>query len=620
MRRLHWAAPILLVIVSASAHAAVAPKSPEALKKHSTHIVTGEVTDVATAIRTSKVERAVGIHKDAIHTITLDVTAVDKGDGVAVGDTITVELWKPSMRVPPLPGSQGHGPIPKKGDRVTFYIARIAGDVYKPIVPNGIAVHAPSLVTIEIGDLPIILSAPHGGADAVPDVPAREGEGVRRFVRTSDYRTQQLTELLADAIEKKLGKRPYIVAARFHRKYIDANRPAKDAYESDEAKPHYDAYHAALAAARADVTKRFGRGLLIDIHGQGTTPHVIYRGTQNGKTTKHLVEKYGRDSLIGGESLFGQIAARGITVIPPVDSDKNESPSYNGGYIVRTYGSADGGTIDAIQLELGRELRTEKNASDTADKLAAAIAAFAKQHLPAKESQPENVRVGVYRDKGTGASVNALLRALRSFDDVTIHEYTAADARAGKLPEVDVVIHPGGSGGGQGRHLGEKGRATVRDFVRDGGGFIGICAGAYLASADYTWSLNILDAKVLDRNHWARGKGTVAIALTDTGRRVLDTDKPQLDIYYGQGPLLAPAGRDDIDDYEVIATYKTEIAKNGAPKGVMVGTTAIAQGTFGKGRVICFSPHPESTEGLEHFVRLAIDEVKRSHAKSAPGQ
>ena len=68
---------------------------------------------------------------------------------------------------------------------------------------------------------------------------------------------------------------------------------------------------------------------------------------------------------------------------------------------------------------------------------------------------------------------------------------------------------------------------------------------------------------------------------------------------------------------EVIATFETEIARNGAPVGVMKGTTAIAKGKFGSGRVICFSPHPELTTGLEHMVRFAIDYVKRERSVDA---
>ncbi len=240
-----------------------------------------------------------------------------------------------------------------------------------------------SFVVFEKGQLPIILSAPHGGAKAIPDVPKREGRGVRQFSALQDIGTRQLTERLAKAIEAKCGKRPYFVLAEFHRRYIDANRPASRAYESAAAKPVYDAYHAALAKARREVTKRFGRGLLLDIHGQGAEPKTIFRGTQNGKTVTHLVKRFGREALVDESSLFGELAKQGLHVVPSVDSDDREDRRYNGGFIVRTYGSAKGGTVDAIQLELGRELRSPK--SDTAEKLAEAILAFTKKHLPRNE-------------------------------------------------------------------------------------------------------------------------------------------------------------------------------------------------------------------------------------------
>ena len=70
------------------------------------------------------------------------------------------------------------------------------------------------------------------------------------------------------------------------------------------------------------------------------------------------------------------------------------------------------------------------------------------------------------------------------------------------------------------------------------------------------------------------------------------------------------------EDYEEMAKFKTEIAKNGAPEGVMLGTTAIARGRFGQGRVICFSPHPEMTEGLGHMVERAMRWVARPDATS----
>ena len=107
--------------------------------------------------------------------------------------------------------------------------------------------------------------------------------------------------------------------------------------------------------------------------------------------------------------------------------------------------------------------------------------------------------------------------------------------------------------------------------------------------------------------------------LTKPGKELLETDRDLLTIYYYQGPLLAPDNDPDIPDYQPLAAYETEIAKNGAPEGVMKGTTAIAAGTFGRGRVLCFSPHPEKTEGLNRFVHLAIRWTARGAGDEQPG-
>ena len=69
---------------------------------------------------------------------------------------------------------------------------------------------------------------------------------------------------------------------------------------------------------------------------------------------------------------------------------------------------------------------------------------------------------------------------------------------------------------------------------------------------------------------------------------------------------MAPGDRTDLPPYRILATFNSEIAKKNAPSGVMIGTTAIAASTYGKGRVLCFSPHPEKTKGLEEFVCHAV--------------
>lgn len=219
------------------------------------------------------------------------------------------------------------------------------------------------------------------------------------------------------------------------------------------------------------------------------------------------------------------------------------------------------------------------------------------------------IRVAVFDGDGVGPSVEPLIASFQKAKDggFEVARITAKEIQGGKLSAYDVLVHPGGSGGKQGKALGEDGRKSVRDFVRKGGGYLGVCAGAYLATNDYEWSLNLLDAKVVDRRHWARGTGSVTLQLSPSGAAFFGLSGGKTEIHYAQGPLLARREWDDpaVPDYESLAVFASEIAKNGAPQGVMARTSAAVRGHFGRGRVLCFSPHPELTEGLEHLIPLA---------------
>ena len=239
------------------------------------------------------------------------------------------------------------------------------------------------LVATQEGKLPIILSAPHGGLAAIPGVPERTGEGLPKgpsgFFTGRDVGTEQLAYALAAAIEAKMGKKPYLVAAKFHRKYTDANRPPEIAFEHPKAKVVYAAYHDTLARYCRNVRNTYGRGLLLDLHGQGTAKDTVFRGTKDGKTVTLLIERFGEKAHNGPRSFFGLMAREGMK-IHPEDGGK-ERAGFTGGYIVQTYGSHKGFKIDAIQLEFGGDYRAKDKVKDTAARVAAVVANFAKLYL-----------------------------------------------------------------------------------------------------------------------------------------------------------------------------------------------------------------------------------------------
>jgi N-formylglutamate amidohydrolase len=234
------------------------------------------------------------------------------------------------------------------------------------------------LVDARAGSLPLLLTAPHGGIEQPEGVPERS-HGLRRL----DGRTRILGEHLVPRLQALLGGRPYVVFARFHRRYLDANRPADQGVEHEAARIHYDAYHGAVRSYVDEIRMRFGGGLLLDLHGQSAETQAIFRGTQNGRTTAKLLQRGGIQALGGPDSLFGQLESRGYDVYPAYSSCDllTEKPGWSGGYTVQTYGSHHAEGIDAIQIELGWDLRTKETLPRLVADLADAIAAHHRAYF-----------------------------------------------------------------------------------------------------------------------------------------------------------------------------------------------------------------------------------------------
>jgi len=237
----------------------------------------------------------------------------------------------------------------------------------------------PALVSVSPGSLPILLTAPHGGTAPIPDVPERTSG-----VKVRDEYTSEIAEGVATRLEELLGGRPYLVIARFHRKFLDANRKESEALENPAAKPTYEAYHHAVRRFVDEIRRQhLERGLMIDVHGQIGDRQAIFRGTRDGLTVKRLLDRHGEAALTGPKSLFGLLQGSGYRVIPantPL-KDPPETSSYRGGHTVATYGSHNPDGIDAIQAEIGRDLRAAESRGKLIVAFADALTGFYREYL-----------------------------------------------------------------------------------------------------------------------------------------------------------------------------------------------------------------------------------------------
>ncbi|MFM7207047.1 MAG: BPL-N domain-containing protein [Planctomycetaceae bacterium] len=238
--------------------------------------------------------------------------------------------------------------------------------------------------------------------------------------------------------------------------------------------------------------------------------------------------------------------------------------------------------------------------------LAAVLPGIDHALVAAAGDASRSVRVAICDDaEQVSKGPRNLLRILSTEAGFESRRITSAEIRQGVLDGFDVLIMPGGSGSKQAERLQESGREAVRDFVRAGGGYVGICAGSYLASSHYEWSLGLINARVWDRAHWDRGGGEVCLRMTDPGAELLGSSGT-VPVHYNQGPLLVPDDEAHLPGYQVLASFETEVATKGAQPGSMAGTHAIVRSLYGAGRVICYSPHPEVTGGPNDLIASGV--------------
>ncbi|MBC7119111.1 MAG: DJ-1/PfpI family protein [Methanobacteriaceae archaeon] len=197
-------------------------------------------------------------------------------------------------------------------------------------------------------------------------------------------------------------------------------------------------------------------------------------------------------------------------------------------------------------------------------------------------NDPREVKVLIY--SGYDASTNCVNGIKYCLNTVTLNSVkftyaTSTVITSSVLASYDVLVMPGGTSGRSYLRNPNISSSAIKSFVNNGGGYLGICAGAYAASVavdGYYSGWGLADVRCKAVNY----EGNLTISITSAGENILGLSGTQT-ICHCNGAAMYKVGT-----ATTLATYADD---NTGYKGYI----ATVADTYGSGRVILCGPHPE---------------------------
>jgi glutamine amidotransferase-like uncharacterized protein len=225
------------------------------------------------------------------------------------------------------------------------------------------------------------------------------------------------------------------------------------------------------------------------------------------------------------------------------------------------------------------------------------------------EVKAQGAQVAIYNGSGAWNDSYIAFAYFCTYKGLSWKYVSASDINTGKVtyPTYSVFYLPGGSDADYNRAFNSAGSANIRNFVSAGGGYIGICAGAYYACSAFIWEGRSYSYTLFDLFNGS-GVGSihsimaypyaVMTNLTMNLASPINQYEPSRERveYYG-GPYFVPNAGVTV---ETLATY--DQANN---------TRAAIDFTYGSGRVFLIGPHPEIDENSardgNHWANIFYD-------------
>ena len=247
------------------------------------------------------------------------------------------------------------------------------------------------------GDLPVVVSVPHGGALTPTTIPDRTVG-----TTATDLNTIPLGQAVSAAFTAQTGRAPHVVIVHLRRTKLDANREVGEAAQGNaEATRAWNEYHAFIELAMTAVRQRYGTGFYIDLHGHGHAiprlelGYMLTAATLNQSNAQLDAANVAMNSslrlmaqqsslsasaLLRGPTSLGGLLETRIRVVPsPTDPSPGADEYFNGGYSTDRHTA----TLPGVQIECHytgvRDTATTRAAFG--DALVSALRTYLSTHL-----------------------------------------------------------------------------------------------------------------------------------------------------------------------------------------------------------------------------------------------
>lgn len=216
--------------------------------------------------------------------------------------------------------------------------------------------------------------------------------------------------------------------------------------------------------------------------------------------------------------------------------------------------------------------------------------------IPA-QAKADIIRVAVYRGPASCEGCSETARtSIEKLDPAYRVEFVGkgekTDISQETLSHFDIYVQPGGGQDIPGalRSLGKARVRAIRDFVAQGGGFLGLCMGAYLADrANFGLIPHDLDSEVGRPGFPVKTIEDAAVRVSWAGRKDM--------VYFQDGPYL-PSSKEP--GFKQIAAYEN-------------GDIAAARYSFKKGTVVLSGPHPEADKTWFEDAGLPLERMPKTN-------